>query len=339
MLSRRQERILLAVVKEYITTAQPVGSGILFKKYSLNISPATIRNEMTLLEELGYIKQLHISSGRIPQDKAYRLYVDKLLSSRIIISKELKDISKTYFEGVDRIEDLIEKTCGFLSEVTSYTSLVLAPQLRRSLLKYLRIITIDSHSLLLIMLTNTGKVINRRINFSYHIDDLDLNKLTNLLNDKLKDIPISSFCDLSVAGFLDKPHQEVLEDIKKNIDDLIELEDNKVFHEDAFYLTNIPEFNDLIKIKKLIGLLKEERLITEVLGETLEGQGLRAYIGYENKPDIMKDFSIIATTYEFSGKVIGGLGIIGPTRMPYEEIISTVSYIAYTFSNKLKEII
>lgn len=339
MLSKRQEEILLYIVSEYIKTAQPIGSGFLTSRPGINVSSATIRNEMSVLEEMGFLSQIHVSSGRVPNDQAYRFYVDRLLSRKIPEPIIKEDILMMYSDKVIELEDLIEKTCKVLSEITNYTSLVLAPKIKKSILKYLKVAPVNEHCVMLIMLLNTGKVIHRLIDLHFNVEALDLNKITNLLNEKISGILSKPLPHIDFSCFIDNNHNEAVKDIIFNIESMIKDEENKLFYEGILKLINLPEFNNLNNLKKMLEVLKEEKMIAEILSNSMQEQGLKVYIGDENKMDIMKDFSFIASSYELSGEVIGGLGIIGPTRMPYIEIMSTVNYIARALSNKLSNII
>lgn len=336
-LEPRQERILFAVIKEYIRTAEPVGSSAILNRYNPGCSSATIRNDMAELEAGGYITQPHTSAGRVPLDKAYRYYVNLLLDHAILPPAEAPVIDMEYREASSRIEYVIEHTSRILSNITRYSALILAPRLRKSLFKYLKLVPITDASILMVMLTNTGSVMNKKIDLSFPLDPADLEKITNILNERLREAPVETFGCCLAGLALGEANENILSQIQDAAIHMAEIENDRVVRSGVTQLFDLPEFKDIQKLKKIMELLDQEELIAEILNKTFSAPGIRVYIGKENRLCQMEDISMITATYNLGREPVGILGVIGPTRMNYDKVISVVNYVAESLSGKLQE--
>lgn len=340
MLNSRQKKILELIVREFVKTAEPVASQIISQNYDIGCCSATVRNEMVKLEELGYIEQPHASAGRIPKDKAYRVFVDEIINNKIgpppesaavIIEKEY-DLIQTH------LEHLLDKTARLLSHLTRYTSLLLAPRLRKSFFKYLKLVSLSANTILLFMMTNTGSIIHRTIEISKPIAPEDLDRITNLLNIRLQGALFERIENLVHEIPNHDANYELIQSIIDLSQKIEEEPSREVFFGGRTHLIDLIEFKDINRIKMLMELLEDEKVVAEILDGTIHGDCIQVLIGEENPVDGMRECSMITATYNIDGKPVGTLGIIGPKRMPYEQIIPIVNYTAENFSNKLQKL-
>jgi heat-inducible transcriptional repressor len=337
MLNARQREILKLIVREYVCTAEPVGSMTITQKYDIGCCSATVRNDMARLEEMGYLEQPHASAGRIPRDKAYRLFVNDIIKNKIALppERDQQTIEREYEVRQGQLEQLMERTARLLSQLTRYTSIILAPQIRKSLFKYLKLISLDSSRILLFMMTNTGSVIHRIIEVSTPMEPEMLERITNILNDRLQSRSLGNIEQFLSDFSSHESYNELIDIVKDTSQKIVEEHTKEVFFGGRTYLLDFTEFRDLNRIKMLMELLEEEKVIVEILNGTLKGADLQVLIGEENPVDGMRECSMITAVYCIDGEPAGTLGILGPKRMPYEQIIPIVTYTAENFSNKL----
>lgn len=333
MLDERKKRILRAVVHNYIATALPVGSRTIAKKYSLGLSPATIRNCMADLEESGYLTHPHTSAGRIPTDKGYRFYVNSLMEREDLSSEEKARIEREYSHRMNRIDQIMEETSQVLSLISRYTGLVLAPNLEKSIFHHLELVPLENGRTLSILVTGSGLVKNRIIEIKEVLPKERLEEILGLINDRLSNLPLKR-----IKEFIS--NQLKSETKATKIWELM----NQVFTWDGaeeLYLggrINIlehPEFKDLARTKSIFQALEEKRLLAEVLGRTASSEGVSVLIGKETRWRKIKDLSLVTAAYRINGRPVGVLGIIGPRRMEYSKVVSLVDFMAKTVSEAL----
>lgn len=336
MLDERKKRILRAVVHNYIATAIPVGSRTIARKYRLDLSPATIRNCMADLEELGYLTHPHTSAGRIPTDKGYRFYVNSLMEKKDLSSEEKTKIEKEYSNRVNRIDQIMEETSQVLSLLSRYTGLVLAPNLEKSIFHHLELVPLENGRILSILVTGSGLVKNRIIETEEVPPKEKLEEILNLINDQLPNLPLKR-----IKEFISD--QLKIERQARKIWELM----NHIFAWDGaeeLYLggrINIlehPEFRDLARTKSIFQALEEKRLLAEVLSKTVSSEGVRVLIGKETRWRKIKDLSLVTSAYRINGRPAGVLGIIGPRRMEYSKVVSLVDFMAKTVSEVLTDL-
>jgi len=326
MLDDRKLKILHAIIQSYITSAEPIGSRTISKKFDLGISSATIRNEMSDLEELGYLVQPHTSAGRIPSDKGYRLYVNRLLQSKNMNFIVRYDLKNELVEEIGEVDQLIYNAAKILSKVTNYTSLAIAPQIKKSKLKHIQLIPIDESKILVVIVTNSGIVKNTVLRTDIAMSPDQLNIISNFLNDKLKGYDIG---DIN-SELLDKLVSEMYE-FKNSILNIFPImlqvledaTDVEVFSEGVTKIFNFPEYNDLEKARNFISFIENKPNIVKMLLNR-EQNDIEVTIGSENVYDEIKSCSVITATYSLNGKTIGKIGVIGPTRMDYSNVINAV---------------
>lgn len=340
MLDERKIRVLCAVIDSYLREAEPVGSRTISKEYDLGVSSATIRNEMSDLEDLGYLNKTHSSSGRIPSDKAYRFYVNNILKAekmRIDIEKK-EEIKRILTKESREIDELIQNSAKILSAITSYTALVLSPQIREMKLKHIQLVPIDEREILVVLVGDSGIVKNTIFRLDQNISSEQLERISNLFNYKLKGLTITGIRE-AMSGEIFKEFY----DYKSTLDRIIpvimnSLDDNsnvEVYLDGVTRIFDFPEYRDTEKVKSFISFIEDkEQLLNVLLNNTLN-EDIEFSIGDENKYDTIKDCSLITATYKLGNMIIGKIGVIGPTRMDYLTVIRSLKL----FSANLSEII
>lgn len=336
-LDERKRLILNAIIKDYVQNAEPVGSRTLAKKYEMGLSSATIRNEMADLEDMGYLEQPHTSAGRIPSDKGYRLYVDKLMKVNSPTKEEINTI-KNFMQlaTINEIEKIMKRTTKLLSQITNYTSAMLTPQISKSRLKSIQLIEVTQTDVLAVIVTDAGMIKNVLIKLPRAIYDSNLIKINNMLNEKLRGLTCVEI-DLSVITSIQSEmggYYEILNAIIPVLHESLNSMEADVYLEGTTNILNYPEYNDLDKARSLL-LLMDQR---EVLGDIfLEGGGkLSVTIGSENELEEMKDCSIVKASYSVGDSSIGKIGIIGPRRMNYSRVIGIINCMVDILNNVLK---
>lgn len=341
-LEERQEKILFYLLQEFIANPEPVGSKLLCYKYPLDCSSATVRNVMSNLEGQGFLYQLHFSGGRIPAPKAYRYYVDKLMQTGLRPEKEIREqlANDARVPGINDYDGLLEYAAEILANLTRYTSLVLVPRAQKSLLRYLSFEIIDETTLVMVVLTTNGYIATRMIKLSAAVDVEKIRQLANLLNEKLEGKPLSGVGDtllgqvLSEAEFL-RINQEFFNTVSKAARNIASQAENKVISSGKDRLFDLPEFQDLNKLRGMLKLLEAEQIVAEILSQSMEEGGVRVQIGEELAIKEISECTMITAPYNNGEENIGSLGILGPLRMPYGQLIPVVQLIAEVFSQRL----
>ncbi|WP_425446123.1 heat-inducible transcriptional repressor HrcA [Dethiothermospora halolimnae] len=329
-LDDRKLKVLQAVIHSYITSAEPIGSRTVSKKYNLGVSSATIRNEMSDLEDLGFLLQPYTSAGRIPSDKAYRLYVDNLMKSSEIVLKKRKDIKKDLLTEINEVDKVLQNAAKILSKVTNYTSLAIAPQVKQSKLKRIELIPIDDFRVLVVIVNESDVVKNTMLRVEENLSENQLTRISKYLNQKLKGKPIESLYKEVESGLIKEMYN-----YKRTIESLIPLVNQSldnikketIYSEGVTNIFNFPEYNNISKAKSFISFIENKSSLLDILLN--DGfDDIQIKIGKENCYDEIKECSLITATYRVNGKTIGKIGVIGPTRMEYSKVISTVKSIA-----------
>ncbi len=339
-LDGRKKQILKVVTDDYISSAEPVGSRTIARRYDLGLSPATIRNEMADLEEGGYLEQPHTSAGRVPSEKGYRYYVDALMSMRQLNGKEIELIYNELEKHHHEIEVLIHQTSKILTQLTKYPSMVLGPQIQTAIIKHIQLVKLSEKTILVLIVTDTGCVENKVIEFENGITDLELDRISNLLNQKLrgvnlKDLKSNVIKEIrSEMVFQDQFFNEAIKVLIKSIADHSQ---ERVFLDGATKILEQPEFSDIIKFKPLLKVLEEEETIYKLLTNNLQ-RGAKVKIGSENESLGIQDCSVITAGYEIAGRTVGVIGVLGPTRMEYAKVLPIVEYTAGILSELLTQI-
>ena len=333
-LSERKLKILQAIIADFIRTAEPVGSRTISKNYDLGISPATIRNEMSDLEELGYLTHPHTSSGRVPSEKAYRLYVNQMMNKRELTEEEKTSISMQLNSNVTELENLVQRAAHVLSEITNLTAFALTPRQDHDTLKYINLLPVDEKTVVLMLVSESGKVSNTAVKLDRPISEETLQLLAKTMTYNYRGKTLSEALTFDIIKAV-KSDAEAMTMFEKNIvpNFVRTLEDMLNVHLYMDGLTNIfslPEYNDLDKAKMFLEMVNKKDDLTKTLIN--RDNGVIITIGNENQNEMMQDCSLISATYHVDGKMVGKIGVIGPTRMRYGEVTSVVEYLTENIS-------
>ncbi len=327
-LDERKLKILQAIIRNYLETGEPVGSRTISKFTDLNLSSATIRNEMADLEEMGYIVQPHTSAGRIPSDKGYRLYVDTMMETK---EQEVEEMKALLLEKADKMETLLEQVTKLLAANTNYTAMVTTPMYRSRKVKFLQLTEVDDTQILAIIVIEGNIVKNKMIATSVPVEKEVILKLNILLNTYLQGLDLSEI-NLDVIQQIKMQSEgfgSIVSDILDAIAQAISEEDKvQVYTSGTTNMLKYPELGDNQNVSQLLYALEEKKEITELMKkETGDDTEIQVYIGNETTVESMKDCSVVTATYELTDGVYGKIGIVGPKRMDYEKVVSTLKTI------------
>ncbi len=325
-LDDRKKTILEAVVKDYVKTAEPIGSRAIVRKYNLGVSPATVRNEMADLEEMGFLEQPYTSAGRIPSEGGFRYYVDYMMVKDQLTREEENFLTQMLTEKIEDLTTVIQRTGNALAQFTNYASVVIAPPTSASELRHLQLVPIGQSQALVIMVTDIGNVIHKRIDIPESIRPEDLDAVSYLFNSNCQGMNMGEI-SRTVLGSLRREllhRRQVIERALEAIEMAMdEMEDERVFITGAMNILNQPEFKDFDKLRKILVALEEHELIRSLLSETGLKE-VRIKIGNENEAEEIKELSLVFTTYEAEGREKGRIGLIGPVRMEYWKASTSV---------------
>ncbi len=326
-LDERKRKILNAIIQTYLETGEPVGSRTLSKCEGINLSSATIRNEMSDLEDLGYIVQPHTSAGRIPSDKGYRLYVDSLMKDK---EEEVSQMQELMIQKQDRMDHTLKKMARMLAENTNYAAMISSPQAYHSRVKFIQLSQMDEFHVVAVIVLEGNVVRNRIISVSEPLNNEGLLKLNILLNSQLVgqslgEINLGIISQMKTqAGIHSTLVDEVLDAVAQALKAGEEVE---IYTSGATNIFKYPELSDRQRAQNLIGTLEEKNqlaeLVTKVMEDTQE-TGMRVYIGQEAPVQSMKDCSVVTATYDMGNGMQGTIGIIGPKRMDYENVMNNM---------------
>lgn len=339
-LDARKLQILQAIINDYIITAEPVGSRTVARKYGLGVSSATIRNEMSDLEELGYLEQPHTSAGRVPSDKAYRLYVDKLMRVRSLDDQEAEYIKDLYRDKIMQLEQVILQTAKVLSDITSYTSIALTPQLSRVVIRHIQLVPVDKDFALLVVVTSSGILKDTLIRIPEGIHNDFLNKVSNILNEQFQG---KTFSEVDIKDL--SPVQEVFAENQRFFNSLVDVlsssfqesQKKEVLLGGTTNIFRFPEYQDILRARSFLSLMEEKDLLYQILASS-QNNGVKVSIGTENPHEELRDYSIVTATYSLGDRVLGTIGVIGPTRMEYSRAISVMDHMGKSLSNYLTKL-
>ena len=330
----RKFRILQAIIDDYILTAIPVGSRTISKKYEMGLSSATIRNEMSDLEELGYLDQPHVSAGRIPSAKAYRLYVDQLLQSGVLRSDDAASVRSHFGSRARQMEDVISRAAQVLSGLTHYTSLVMSPKGKELHIRTLQLVPVSSQSALLVIVTDGGIMRDTVIRVGADLDADALYAISRMLTEKLSGHTVSEALSML---HVECPHHPIVDGVAEFLDTVEgDSTKTKLALGGTSNILNFPEYSDVEKAKGFLSVLETK----EKLVQLLENQGEMAFtvrIGPETGIPELEDCSLVTATYRLSDNTHGTIGVIGPTRMQYGRVLSILNAMGQQLSEVLRQ--
>lgn len=338
-LDERKIKILNSIIQTYLITGEPVGSRTISKYTDLNLSSATIRNEMSDLEDLGYIIQPHTSAGRIPSDKGYRFYVDNLMKEKIAEVDEMKDI---LIEKADKLDHLLKHVAKLLAANTNYATMISVPQYKRNKLKFIQLSRVEESQLLVVVMLEGNLIKNRLIEVDERVSEDEVAKLNILINTFLQGLNLQEI-NMELIQRM-KAQAEGYGQIIGQIIDAVavviqEEDDLEIYTSGTTNLLKYPELGDREKASELLYMMEEKKALSELIVDqevsAEENKNpIQIYIGSESPVSTMKDCSIVTATYELEEGVQGTIGIIGPKRMDYKKVVGNLQ----TMMNQLDDI-
>lgn len=337
-LDDRKTKILNAIIKNYMETGEPVGSRTISKYTDLNLSSATIRNEMADLEELGYIVQPHTSAGRIPSDKGYRFYVDHLMEEK---NQEVSDMKEFVIEHTEKMEQVLQKVAKILATNTNYATMVSAPSYHKNKVKFIQLSNVQDDQILAVIVTEGNIVKNKMVSVSEPIDNETMLKLNILLNSNLNGLALQDINLATITKLKEQAgiHSDIISNVLDTIAETMGADDDiRIYTSGATNFFKYPELSDSEKASELISTFEEKQQLASLVTENLldeENTGIQVYIGNESPIQTMKDCSVVTATYELGEGVRGTIGIVGPKRMDYEKVMDNLK----TLKNSLDGIL
>ncbi len=336
MLTNRQLLILQLTVDDYIQSAKPVGSRQLSKKTEAPYSPATIRNDMADLEEMGFLEKTHSSSGRVPSEKGYRFYVDHLLTERKLGREDNRQLNSIFGQQVMETEELIRKSATILSDLTNYTSILLGPDSSMQTVKRFSIVPLDHETAVAIIVMDSGQVENRVFQVPQGFTASDIEKMVNILNERLVGTPLIHLQKklLEETKVILEHHIDQAGELYTSFKDAIAITpEERLYFGGKLNMMNQPEFNDVEKMKTFFDLI-EKGISTTTIFEDMN-PGVAVKIGSENNHNAMGDYSVITATYAVDEVTNGSIAIIGPKRMDYGRVITLLNLLSSDLSREL----
>ena len=338
-LDDRKRKILKAIIKTYMETGEPVGSRTISKYTDLNVSSATIRNEMSDLTDMGYIIQPHTSAGRIPSDKGYRLYVDELMKEK---EDELEELRSLMIEKTDKMEKVLKQVAKVLASNTNYATMISVPQYSGSRIKFIQLSRVNELQLVAVVVSDNNVIRNQIINLDEDMDDQTILKLNLLLNTNLNGVPIQDINLGMIARLKEQAgsHSQVVATVLDAVAATIQVDedDMEIYTSGATNIFKYPELADTTKASELISTFEEKQQLADLVRERMadtENTGIQVYIGNEMPIQTMRDCSVVTATYELGKGMHGTIGIIGPKRMDYENVVESLK----SLKNQLDELI
>ena len=333
-LSERKLKILQAIIADFIKNAEPVGSRTLSKNYALGISPATIRNEMSDLEEMGYLNHPHTSSGRVPSEKAYRLYVNQMMNKHELTMEQKTSIAEQLHDSVNELEKMVQQAAHVLSEITNLTAFALTPRKEQDTLKYINLLPVDEYTVVLMLVSESGKVSNKTVRFDRSVSEETLRILAKTMTYNYRGKTLSEALtqdiiddvqtDAEAMGVLERT---IKPSFIRTLEDMLNV---NLYMDGLTNIFSLPEYNDLDKARMFLEMVNRKEDFTRNLIN--RENGVIITIGNENHDERLNDCSVITATYHVDGKLLGKIGVIGPTRMQYGKVTSVVEYLTDNIS-------
>lgn len=340
-LDDRKKKILNVIIDTYLKTGEPVGSRTISKAPGLDLSSATIRNEMSDLEDMGYIESPHTSAGRVPTDQGYRYYVDNLIRDR---DREVMEVRTSLTQKTEKMEKVLKMIVKYLAKNTQLPTVISAPSITRNRVKFVQLSAVDESHLLSVVVMDGNVVRNKMIRITEPVNNEELLKLNMLLNTTLNGLTVQ---DINL-GLIQKirgqaeDNSDIIESVLETIADTITDDDLEIYTSGATNIFRYPELSDSQKASEFLQKFEDKGDLAELITEAEEdaqetGKGLQVYIGDENPVKNMKDVSVVTATYELGDGVKGTIGIIGPKRMDYQKVMDSLSSLKDQLEGTLKK--
>ncbi len=328
-LTERKLRILQAIISDYVRSAEPVGSRTLSKRFDMQVSPATIRNEMSDLEDMGYLTHPHTSAGRVPSDKAYRLYVNDMMGKVEVSEDVKKSIQETLRSDIDEFDRTIQRAAELLSEITNLASFAVTPTKTEDRLKFVNLLPVDENSVVLMIVAESGKVSNTVLKLRVPYTEEALQILAKNITYNYKGRTIT---EVLTGNIIEDFHSDiealsllaghVMPNFMRTLSDMLNV---NLYMDGLSHIFDIPEYSDMERARSFISMFDRKDRFLEKLKE--RDEGVMVTIGSENSDEDLSDCSLITATYHVDGQLVGKIGVVGPTRMQYGEITSIVEYL------------
>lgn len=368
MLSERKKKILRAIIDDYVTTAEPVGSKALLKNHSLGVSSATVRNEMSELEDLGYLEKTHTSSGRVPSDKGYRTYIDLLLHLQPLAYQDQAAIESFFRQHATEVGDLVRQSAAVLSAQTNFPAMVISPRYGDSSLEQIKLLMIEPGKVLVVVVLSPGIVKDRLVRLPTELDQADLSLISNLIEHNLSGQKLDQITLITVSAAAEEvpvPENLLNQVLFEAYISIKQAENINFYLEGSHKLLDQPEFQEVKAAQKLMQVIHQEGLVAGYLsewdsqdGQTMdlqagpedqealtpsrrhldkkgENPSYMVRIGQEIALDGLEECSFITATYKITNKITGRIGVVGPKRMAYDKIISQINFVNYTLDRQL----
>ena len=343
-MSERKLQILQAIIMNYLETSEPVGSRTISRRFPMGISSATIRNEMSDLEELGLIEQPHTSAGRIPSSKGYRLYVDQLMERDQMNQEQAMVLKGILKEKTIQLDSMLREIGDLLAALTKYTAIVTMPQFKKAKLKHVQLIPLDQKSVILVLVTDGNIVRNHVIPISHPLRQEELYQLSDVLNENLSGLAVSEM-NLPLIQKIKREcrvEADMMDSLLDAISDTMQYADDvDVFTSGTTNMLNFPEFSDIARARALMEFFQQKDQVLHLLDNSdvadltdsnhAGSNGLRIRIGTENQIEQLHDCSIVTATYHYNNRSIGSISVVGPMRMDYDKVVSALEYLTKDF--------
>jgi heat-inducible transcriptional repressor len=335
VLTERQRELLRLIIEDYVSTARPVASEAIVRQHGLNVSSATVRNDMVELERAGYIQQLHTSAGRVPTDRGYRLYVEDMSQLRALTSAEERTIQHQFYQVQKEMEvaEWTHLAAAVLARTARYAALVSSPRVFDCRLKHVELVGIQDTLILLVVVLHEGIVKQQMITLDQPVEQSELSVLSNRLN--------ATFAGANreqIQAKSDNPtglEKEVLDRLLQTMRGLDEKVSEEIYHDGVLNILEQPEFSQIDRVRRLMEIIEDGTALTSIFPTVLSTDGVMVLIGAENELEEMKDCSVVLARYGIDGELAGVLGVLGPTRMTYGRSIYLVGYMSRLMSDLL----
>lgn len=339
-LSDRKKMILKAIIDEHIKSGEPVGSKFLTESLPMKVSSATIRNEMAELEEMGFLEQPHTSAGRVPSEFGYRFYVDSLMKNYEMTMTELNELSELTKTKKAKIDEILDSAAKLMGNVTNYTALAFRGDERNMTISQFKVVPMSEEKFLLVMITNDEIVKNKVVRHTNPLTPEALQRIETVLNTYLCGVSLDGVT-LSLVAEMEKAvgseASAVISPIVMGVYDTInEQSDAELKFAGVDRLLQYPEYSDISKFRQLLGVLEKKNDFLDIVSHSKKDE-INIYIGSENSVDVMNNSTLIFRTITKDDKVVGAIGVIGPYRMDYSKVISTVDYLSENIRRMMEE--
>jgi len=335
----RKKKILQVVIHHYVRTARPAASRMIVRDYDFPFSSATIRNVLAELEEEGYLTHPYTSAGRIPTDKGYRFYVDRLMEAQKLTQEEERRIAKEYRDKRRGLEEVMRQTSKMLSHISHHAGFILTPTLDRSFLKHIELIPLGEKRILAVLVIQAGLIRHKTIQLNYGLKRSQLYRISRILNEKLSGLPLSQMRE-EMNRIIEQESNKylgLLQAAKGLIGQAFTSEESEIYLEgSANILASVKEdLYDYAGVGSVFRAIEEKRIILDIVRRLVQSEGVKVLIGRENLYPELKDFSVVSSTYKSGNRVVGALGIIGHKRMEYPKMVALVDFVAKIVNNIL----